>query len=131
MGVTDSFIEVMDASDFPDRGLVRIDDELIIYDRKEGNRLLLAQRPKDRGGRVGEAITRGRYGTFPENHFEGSLAIVHPIRYWDRYEEETDHPLLSPMQFDIPAPRGFFREVLWNEEIPSERLDLVGLRENR
>ncbi|MEW6743689.1 MAG: hypothetical protein AB1486_13110 [Planctomycetota bacterium] len=121
-------IEIADARDFPDRGLVLIDEELLIYDRKDANGVLvMGQRLERNFGGKPEGILRGRFGTIPAAHEEGALVLLMPARHWDLYEPGVDHPSLAPFEFCVATRRAFFGRVGWDEEIPDARIDLVAL----
>jgi len=117
-------IPVADASDFPTHGVVQIGRELIGYVRKEGQLLVMPDYLDPRlNTRVG--LFRGRYGTRPESHAQGTLVYVFPYRFEDRYQERADDPELAWVGVFLKARGGFYQELSWTADQTSELVDLV------
>ncbi len=123
---TSNEIVVADASDFPARGYVLIDRELIGFVRREGN-ILVMPSVTDPDLRRPVGMLRGRFGTRPEAHSEGSMVLVFPARYEDRYRPRVDDPDLSYLALFVKGKGAFFRELTWQEENTSALADLVVL----
>ncbi len=125
----DSEIAVVDASQFPDAGMVLIGTEVIAYVRKPNNQLLqLAREVVDPDGTSSDerGLLRGRFGTAPTEAESGSVVYLLPFRYWDRYQARSDHPELSYFQSFLGQPRAFWRSLTWKEEIPEPQfMDLL------
>ncbi|MBI4878200.1 MAG: hypothetical protein HY812_00870 [Planctomycetes bacterium] len=125
IGPDDHELVLKDAGDFPTRGgLVQIGRELLGYTRKEDNKLVMPLwRDPERRGDVG--LLRGRFGTRPEAHVEGTLVLLFPARYEDRYRPRADDPELAYLGFFLKAKGGFYQELSWQAENASELADLV------
>jgi hypothetical protein len=82
-------IPVVDASQFPDNGYVRIDNEIIAYSGRDtavpgAHRLL---RPV--GANLGSAYPRGAYNTAMASHNAAAIVRLLPVRHLDRYRWAT------------------------------------------
>ncbi len=125
IGPNDHELELKDAADFPTRGgLVQIGRELIGYARKEGNKLVMPLW-RDPEQRLDAGLLRGRFGTRPEAHVEGTLVLLFPARYEDRFRPRADDPELSWLGFFLKVKGGFYQELSWQAENASELADLV------
>jgi len=118
VGAGDSTLGLDDASDFPSRGLVLVDDELIHYTRRLGNRLDMPRMSNTPGARDegGRGLFRGRFGTTPTSHAAGVPVILFPFRYWDRWEDQADAPELAYMGFELEQPGGWWKASFWDAE---------------
>jgi len=130
---TDGDIPVVDASQFPRQGYVRIGDEIIGYSGKDTSgapHLLL--RPATAAGV--SACPRGAYGTTEAGHAAGAVVGHLPVRHPDRYRAEDTagtwdvHTTYSQAQLDaqmcmvsFPIYRaGKLKKVSWEFKEPLE-----------
>ncbi|MFO0984939.1 MAG: hypothetical protein U1E76_24955 [Planctomycetota bacterium] len=109
---------------FPREGTVLIDQELLHYDRRDGDSLVMAQKKEDLGLDT-PGLWRGRFGTPAQPHDEKSLVYFFPFRYWDRFVAGEDHPQCAALTLTIPARQALFRKLSWGEELPGGQVDLV------
>ncbi len=117
-----------------DRGLVLVDHELIHY--VYSRRFLSLEMPPRRAStgkkgagedtkfRPGDGIFRGRFGTVPASHSQGTAVIDFPFRYWDTYAERADAPEMHHFDLHLESPRAVFETVTWEEETPEALVDL-------
>jgi len=135
----DDHIQVVDASQFPRQGYVKIDDEIIGYCGKDtsGSGFItphLLLRPTAAAG--GSPYPRGAYGTTEAGHAARTVVRHLPVRHLDRYREEdpgspgawTQHVNYSEAQLDaqmcmvsFPVYRaGKLNNVSWQLREPLE-----------
>ena len=126
----DSALPLVSLIDFPPRGTVLIDDELIHYDYVIGNALHMARGSSEPGvmnGRTG-GLFRGRFGTVPEGHAALTPVILFPFRYWDRWAEKADAPEMHYFGMHVDQPTAFWRSIFWEAEeakAPGPRLGML------
>ena len=128
VGVGQAKIDLVDASGFPPQGFVQIDDEVIGYSY---NSAPLAVQPtagtlyvptyvhSDSDQRLSDdssAAWRGRYGTRADGHDSDSVVFWLPVRYADTYAADADFPELGALGLNVPARRGWFESLVWEEE---------------
>jgi len=115
-----------DGADFPWMGAILVENEVIGYNRKEENFLSMPSfRPY--GEESERGLLRGRYGTEPFEHSEGTLAYLLPVRYPDLYAPGSDEPELAYFSLGVEAPGAFFSELNWVEKLPGPGADLIVL----
>lgn len=113
-----ALLSVASVRDFPERGTVLIDDELLHYDRIEGNALAMARASQIPGAMddAGPGLFRGRYGTVRNAHAAGAVVILFPIRYWDRWAPRADAPELHYFGMHAAQDAAFWRSIFWEVE---------------
>ncbi len=129
-GGADSSLSIADADGFSPAGdTVRIDDELIHYTVLSGAALTMPRLSSTPGklDHKGGGLFRGRFGTGPVSHPAGAPVILHPFRYWDRWEERADAPELAYFGFEVEQPNAFWRNAFFEAEEPSGGSARVGV----
>ena len=121
MSAEDALVLVTSLDDFPLAGTVRIDDELVHHAWHENGGLAMPRKSVEPGARDrdGPGIFRGRYGTVPATHAAGTPVIQVPIRYWDRWAEDADHPELSYLGLSVSQPNAFWLSSFWDVAEPT------------
>ncbi len=121
-GAGDGRLQIADAEGFSQAGdTVRVDDELIHYTSLSGAALAMPQLSSEPGkmDHRGGGLFRGRFGTPAGAHATGTPVILHPFRFWDRWEERADAPELSYFGFEVEQPNAFWRDAFFEAEEPS------------
>ncbi len=129
--------QLVDATDFPDDGYLRIGDraEIIGYTLRNDNELSgplgrvdpsKASQRQDAEARVGGAIFRGRFGSIPEAYAVDDVVVAMPFRHYDRYSERSDDPELSYVQLSWTKPGAVWKRVTW-DEVPRSFIDVIAL----
>ena len=120
IGPDDATIEIEDGSDFPSRGTVLIDGELVHYTRRMGSRLDMPRGSSEPGAmdERGRGIFRGRFGTAAAPHGAGTPVILFPFRYWDRWSDGVDAPELAYMGFEYDHPGALWLGTFFDSEPP-------------
>jgi hypothetical protein len=83
-------VPVRSAAGFDDEGYLLTGSEIIGYVQRAGNSL--------NGG-----MFRGAFGTAPQGHAAGDLALPLPFRYWDRFLAESDRSEMAYFQGGFTA----------------------------
>ncbi len=115
-----------DAAGFPWTGAILVENEVIGYNRKEENFLSMPSF-KPYGDESERGLFRGRFGTEPSEHPEGTLAYLLPLRYPDFYTPGSDAPELAYFSLGVEAPGAYFSEINWVEKSAGPGADLVVL----
>jgi hypothetical protein len=115
---SEDFLPLEELTGFPSEGTVLIDDELIHYTRRRDDGLEMPRASTVAGemNRKGGGIFRGRYGTEPAGHLNGTPVILFPFRYWDRQADEVDGPELSYFGLSVDQPNAFWRSLFWQTD---------------
>jgi len=115
---SDSTITVADLTPFPFQGTLLIDNELVHYTRKRDGALEMPRASEEPGqmDEQGDGIFRGRFGTAPSAHGNGTPVILFPIRYWDRWADRSDAPELACFGFELEQPGAWWKAVHWEAE---------------
>jgi hypothetical protein len=116
-------LPLADASAFPPEGLLLLGEELIAYDGKDGNDLLMPVR-HGRGRLLEEGLLRGRFGTQADRHDAGALVRWMPARYRDLALLGEDAPESEALPLVVRAPGAAFTELAVTARLPDP---LVGL----
>ena len=117
---------------WPFDGLVRIISaegaELVHFTRRTRDALLMPEAlDADRETR-GYGLLRGRFGTGAISHDSGSVVILHPHRFWDRYtprpreDNESfpgvyDHPETAYLELRQRIHGAYWRGFTWQENV--------------
>lgn len=117
----DSEVRLSDGIGFPNNGFVLIDQEVVGYTYLQaadsGSSLYSpTYRYRDAGASRSLPAFRGRFGTPVQNHEAGAVVFWLPHRYPDWYAPDADFPELGAMEVSVPARRGYFHSLLWQEE---------------
>lgn len=131
---TAASFNLVDATDFPREGCLRIGDglEIVGYTEKLGNQLTGpvgridpgtdTGRPqtgnRDAEKRAGGALFRGRFASNPLSYGAGDVAMAMPFRHYDRYAERSDDPENSYAQFSWTKDGAVWKRVTWDELLP-------------
>ena len=126
VGAGDATFSLLSADDFPPEGLVRIDDELVHYTRVAGAALEMPRTSLQPGLRDerGSGLFRGRHGTQAAAHDAGTLVVLHPCRYPDRWADGADAPEMAYFSFAQEHPAAWWTGVFF----ASSEADGVRLR---
>lgn len=120
---TGFLIPVADPSVFPAAGgLLRIDDELLAYDRVEQDGLSMATSQ----GRRPEGLARARFGTTASEHRAGSLVRWQPTRFVDGSDPDLSMPEAGLGRLTFNAPGAFFSDVTLRVDPLDPSVELVG-----
>jgi|GEM_PF-1254395 len=103
-------------------GLLRVDDELLAYDRVEQDGLSMATSQ----GRRPEGLARARFGTLAAEHRAGSLVRWQPARYVDGSDVDASMPEAGLGRLTINAPGAFFSDVTLRVAPLDPAVELVG-----
>ena len=105
-----------DTNDFPDGGLVRIEEELIHHTRRFGSTLSMPRASSEPGARDadGAGVFRARFGTDAAQHPSGAPVVGHPFRHWDRWTLRSDAPELHYFGFNPSEPDAYWLRSFWN-----------------
>ncbi|MFT7463240.1 MAG: hypothetical protein ACI9EF_001584, partial [Pseudohongiellaceae bacterium] len=124
MSDSDFLIPLADSAVFPSAGgLLRIDDELLAYDRVEPDGLSMPTTP----GRRPAGLARGRFGTVPAEHPAGSLVRWQPTRYVDgSFLADASVPEAQFGRLTVDAPGAFFTDVTMRVEPLDPAVELIG-----
>jgi hypothetical protein len=111
-------LPVFSTQDFPGEGTVLVGEELIHYTRIHGGALSMPRASTIPGAmdEKGPGLFRGRYGTTPTTHPQGTPVILFPVRYLDRWAERADAPELHYYQFTLDQPDAYWKYVFWAQE---------------
>jgi hypothetical protein len=114
-------VRLSDSNGFPNSGFVLIDQEVIGYTYQQvndagGTLYVPTYRYHDPGTGRGLPAFRGRFGTAIQNHEPGAMVFWLPHRYPDWHAEDADIPELGSMGVTVPARRGYFHSMMWQEE---------------
>jgi hypothetical protein len=123
MDATASRVPLADASQFPARGLLLIGEELVGYEGKDGNDLLMPVK-SGRGLLQADGLLRGRFGTTAENHAAGAMVRWMPERYADRALLGTDAPESESLPLCVRAPGAAFTELAVQALLPDAAVGL-------
>ena len=124
--VASDIIMVGDPSHLPRAvGTLLLGQELMHYTWSSGNLLQMPRKRSDDNSSGGGGLFRGRFGTIPQAHAQGDIAIAWPIRYMDRYAPRSEDPELAHFDFSIESPDLYMTQVLWEEEVPEKTIDLI------
>lgn len=118
--ITSESLPVRDAAGFPQQfGYAIVDDgnlatrnEIIGYQQRSNNLLLLAQED-----RTGNGIFRGRFGTPKRGTLGSDVTLVSfPARYHDHFEAQVESPALMYLQRAFHVPGAHWDQIGWQEE---------------
>ncbi|MEE8468413.1 MAG: hypothetical protein V3T22_08160, partial [Planctomycetota bacterium] len=100
------------------QGTVLVGEELIHYTRLRRGSLEMPQASSAAGARDGEGdgLFRGRYGTLPAAHMAGTVVILFPFRYWDRWTERADAPELAYFGLQLDQPGAWWTTTFWDSD---------------
>lgn len=137
------FIQLEDATDFPDDGYLRIADlgEVVGYTEREQNDLSMplgridpttagvgSGNPMNEeitdSKQVGGGIFRARFGTTAASYVAGDVAIAMPFRHYDRYAERTDDPEMSHVQLSWTRHGAVWKRVTW-DFLPITNVEII------
>ncbi len=131
--------DLVDATDFPDDGYIRIGDslELIGYTERGANTLsgplgridpTTERAPGDADARVGGGLFRGRFGTGDgvRGYSSGEVVVAMPFRHYDRYAEYSDDAELSYTQLTWTKPGAVWKRITWDED-PRQNVEIIAL----
>lgn len=137
--------ELMDTTDFPDDGYIRIADglEVMGYTEIDGTRLTGpltridpasagtapppgSQAPGGQTKQVGGGLFRGRFATEPAGAAQGDVVIAMPWRHYDRYSERSDDPENSYTQFSWTRENAIWKRISW-DELPVKNVEVLAL----
>ena len=128
LSATDSALQLVSVEDFPTEGTVLVDDELIHYTRIREN-LLEMPRASTVAGKTdgkGGGLFRGRYGTTPAAHTQGTVVILFPFRYWDRWQARADAPELAYFTLSVDQPSAWWDSFFFDtEDADSARIGVL------
>jgi len=66
---------------------------------------------------LGDGILRGRFGTTPASHDQGTLVYSYPTRWLDRYVSESDSPAAAWFEVGLEEPEAYWRGILFDAEM--------------
>ncbi len=120
LSATSAELALEDTSVFPGSGLVFLDRELIHFTNNNASKLGMPTRkieePKQNQKEKEEGVFRGRFGTTPAGHSDGSVVISFPFRYWDLYAPRSNAAELSYLGTHLQATGGFYQSLFWEED---------------
>ncbi|MHC4777201.1 MAG: hypothetical protein ACYTFG_01350 [Planctomycetota bacterium] len=121
-GISDSAnaMPLKSVREFPSEGYVMVNNEMIGFHRKSSGKLVIPSENPDSPG-----LFRGAFGTEPQSHGGGDIAILMPYRYFDGYRERADIPELAYFQTSFAARGAYWDRVTWEQDIPDEMYQKV------
>jgi hypothetical protein len=122
MSQTSAEVEVEDATGFGLYDALLIDDELVHAPMRR-NSYLTMPRVRGLGGTEGNGLLRGRFGTTPEPHAEGTLVYAMPTRWAHTYASRSDSGAHARFDAAYEAPGGYWKGVSYTAEIPDPSIE--------
>lgn len=118
VGAEDSAIAITASDDFPNSGLLLIEDELVHYAWLDASELGMPRASSVPGAFDGKGagLFRGRFGTTAAGHGPNTPVVLFPFRYWDRWTPRADAPELHYLGVSLSQPAAFWRSVFWEVE---------------
>lgn len=119
----ESWISMEDAAEFPDSGLILINEELIhtsFGDFSDADSLGMPRRrgTADNSSAYGDGIFRGRFGTRAADHSAGSVAYSMPCRFKDGYVPQSNSPMACWYEIGLNEPNAYWRGLRYETELP-------------
>lgn len=133
VGIRDHSLPVAALGALPrQNGTVLLGRELVHYawTRGDGGAPLLEMPTwfppgEDATSAQARGLFRGRFGTVPQTAQSGEAVIAFPIRFWDRWHEQSDDPELAYAQLTTTTAPAFFRTLRWREETRDVLVDVA------
>lgn len=125
MSLTSSDVEVEDATGFGLFDALLIGGELVHAPMRR-NSFMTMPRARNFGSSQSEGpgLFRGRFGTTPEAHAEGTLVYAMPTRWAHTYAPRSNDGAHARFESSYEAPGGHWRGVSYEAEIPDPNISL-------
>jgi hypothetical protein len=122
MSLTSAEVEVEDATGFGLYDALLINNELVHAPMRR-NSYMTMPRVRGLGGTEGNGLLRGRFGTTPETHAEGTLVYAMPTRWAHTYASRSDSGAHARFDASYEAPGGYWKGMSFQAEIPDPSIE--------
>jgi len=122
-------LPISNGNGFSLSGTVLIDEELV-HAPMRGLGFFGMPRTRARSGdreELSTGLMRGRFGTHPEQHADGTVAISFPNRWMDNYMPRADNGAGSWLQIGFEEPQALWQSISYQTEIPDNAITVRAL----
>lgn len=122
-------LPISNGNGFSLSGTVLLDEELV-HAPMRGLGFFGMPRTRARSGEreeVSTGLLRGRFGTHPEQHADGTVAISFPNRWMDNYMPQSNHGAGAWLQIGFEEPQALWQTISYQTEIPDNSITVRAL----